>query len=210
MKDNLKSIINNKDLSCSIVKIGLEPEGNLSLLCYKERLKLNTLRSNKRKIEWLSGRIAAKKALHKYNGDSSSEVMNRDSGQPYFPNYPELSLSISHSNEYAVAIVSGSKIGVDIEAVEKRPDSLSRFFYTVREKEKLNSTGVENKYKLMTEFWTRKEAYAKFLGVGATIPFNSINTTEDIALIPEFSTRKIKFISGFIGDYSISVAMEAS
>lgn len=210
IQNNIRSIINNENLSCSIVKIGSEPENKEGLLCYKERLKLNTLRSNKRKVEWISGRIAAKKALEKYNGDINSEVINRESGQPYFPDYPELTLTISHSKDYAVAVVSGCKVGVDIEVVDERPDSLTRFFYTVREKENLKNIKSSEKSRLMTEYWTRKEAYAKFLGVGGTIPFNSINTTEDVVYIPEYSEQTIKFISGFIGEYSISVAMEVS
>lgn len=210
MIDDFKSIFNNKYIGCSIVKIGHEPESKKDLLCYKERLKFQSLKNDKRKVEWISGRIAAKNALHSFNGERNSEVKNRDSGQPYFPDYPELCLSISHSNEFAVAIVSSNRVGIDIELVKVRPDSLARFFYTVKEKDKLKKSSSQDKHRLMTEFWTRKEAYAKYLGVGGVIPFNSIETTEDTVCIPEYSDQNIKFISGFIGDYSMSVAMEAS
>jgi holo-[acyl-carrier protein] synthase len=70
--------------------------------------------SERRKIEFLAGRFAAKEAYSKANGTGIGkelsfldiEIKSDSSGKPYF-NKPDTKahLSISHSREYAVAQV---------------------------------------------------------------------------------------------------------
>lgn len=71
----------------------------------------------RRKIEWLAGRFAAKEAFVKAVGTGISaqfgwkdiEVKNEENGKPYIvvlkPMSGNIHLSISHSDEYAVASV---------------------------------------------------------------------------------------------------------
>ncbi len=71
----------------------------------------------RRKIEWLAGRFAAKEAFVKAVGTGISaqfrwhdvEIRNEASGKPYIavlkPFYGRIHLSISHSMDYAIASV---------------------------------------------------------------------------------------------------------
>ncbi len=81
------------------------------ILTQKEKEKLATLTSDKRRIEFIGGRFAAKEAYMKANqkgiGQISFqdiEILNDESGAPYL-NDPEALISISHENEYAIAFV---------------------------------------------------------------------------------------------------------
>jgi holo-[acyl-carrier protein] synthase len=84
------------------------------ILTEREMAKYITL-SEKRKLEFIAGRFAAKEAFSKANGTGIGselsfqdiEVSNDSKGKPYFskPVRGGLHLSISHSESYAVAQV---------------------------------------------------------------------------------------------------------
>src|SRR4051812_34736927 len=74
-----------------------------------------------RKLEWLTGRIAAKQEIKKYFNAQGKNLnyheieIETKKGQPYFQN---LKVSISHNQNYAAADVSNrGLIGIDIETV---------------------------------------------------------------------------------------------
>ncbi len=164
----------------------------------------------KRKAEWLSGRLAAKKAfanctasLHYPNRISKISVLNNQARAPYFVDHPELHLSISHSYEYAVAVVAPFKIGIDIEKIEPRPDSLAHYFCSQEERVMLAQEPMR-KDELMTFFWSRKEAISKFLGLGGKLNFKQIDTVNDEVEMPQ---KKIRLVSGECDGYWVSIAV---
>jgi len=165
----------------------------------------------KRKVEWLSGRIAAKQAfanytasLHCTNRILNISILNNKARAPYITDHPELYLSISHSFEYAVAVVAPFKIGIDIEKIEPRPDALANYFCSQEERAVLEQEPMR-KDELMTFFWSRKEAVSKFLGLGGKLNFKQISTVNDEV---EVSQEKIRLVSGMSGGYWISIAAE--
>ncbi len=164
----------------------------------------------KRKVEWLSGRIAGKQAfanyissLHCTNRILTISILNNQARSPYIVEHPELYLSISHSNEYAVAVIARFKIGIDIEKIEPRPDSLANYFSSDEEKEVLKNEPLR-KDDLITFFWSRKEAVSKFLGLGGKLNFKQISTVNDEI---EVSQEKIRLVSGMHDGYWISMAI---
>ncbi len=164
----------------------------------------------KRKVEWLSGRIAGKNAftsyissLHCTNRVSNISILNNQARAPYIVNYPELYLSISHSNEYAVAVIAPFKIGIDIEKIESRPDALAHYFCSQEEQALLEKEPMR-KDGLLTFFWSRKEAVSKFLQLGGKLNFKQICTVNDEV---EVSQERIRLMSGMSGGYWISIAI---
>lgn len=86
------------------------------ILTSNERIQFNKIQTNRRKVEFLAGRFAAKEAFAKATGMGIGElsfqhieVRNSTSGAPFIivEGYEtkNVLLSISHSKEYAVAQV---------------------------------------------------------------------------------------------------------
>src|SRR5210317_143529 len=80
---------------------------HLNQLTIKEKHVYDSLKYSKRKYEWLAGRLAAKSAyIHfcrkfKLSNRLNISVLNDENRAPYFLEYPQLGLSITHSNDYA-------------------------------------------------------------------------------------------------------------
>ena len=56
------------------------------------------------KLNYLSGRWAAKEAIFKACGLNDVSILSEDSGRPYIKDHEEINISISHDNEYAIAV----------------------------------------------------------------------------------------------------------
>lgn len=81
----------------------------------KARKYLSTVRSKKRKLEWLSIRVV----LQILTNDNKT-VKHTSQGQPYLSDN-SYQISISHSKDYAVVILhKHKKVGVDIENYSNR------------------------------------------------------------------------------------------
>ena len=100
----------------------------------------------------------------KKNDYNPSLITFTEDGKPV---HPEISFSISHSNGYIAIATSKSEVGIDVEDLflDKRLKMAKRIL-TEEElnifNKKLDQTGY------LTEKWTLKEAYAKYLGTGIT------------------------------------------
>jgi len=178
------------------VKIENLPPANSFLSC-SESAYLQTLRSEKRKGDWLGGRFALKVLLARESGflplcslpcpDSGTskiemseaalsvlkqiEVVKLPSGAPqvFVGSVPDArSVSISHSNGWAVAAVSPAQslLGIDLEKIENRSRVWASEFFV--EEERGPATDEH-----LTKVWTQKEAVVKLLGRGL-----SLNTRE--------------------------------
>ncbi|RPI03471.1 MAG: 4'-phosphopantetheinyl transferase superfamily protein [Calditrichaeota bacterium] len=199
----------------------LAEEGNpfvRKVLSPDEYTAYEMLRFQKRQVEWLSGRIAAKLAVAKQYymlGRKFSwadiSVHNDARHAPFVPAFPEWNLSISHSQEFAVAVLSRRPIGVDLEKIESRPRQLADYFCCGDEKNVLAE--LEQNEVLwnqrMTWFWTRKEAVAKFLKLGGAIGFHQINTIADRPTIGDAFVNPIQLLSEFCGDYAVTIALSS-
>lgn len=140
-----------------------------------------TLKSEKRKQEWFAGRIAARKAIQRHQKTTVKqqiEILRRESGAPFSPQFPSATISISHSGEYAVAIAAAVSVGIDIERIEKRPSSLLRSFFSEKEQSFLTAIRLQKElhYNLL---WTAKEAVSKVIKKGGTLNFKHIEVQEN-------------------------------
>jgi phosphopantetheinyl transferase len=175
---------------------GLDPA---RYLAPQELERYHLFKYEKRRIEWLGGRLTAKKAALDHLDMPVTEGTMRDwsvfadeNGRPFFNSAadPEISLSISHSHGLASAmVVTGPACGLDIQKVSGA---------TVRVKEKFCNEGEE---KILTSFiftdpdqpattltllWSAKEALRKALG-GHPLTGFLVMTLDEIAPITENS-----------------------
>lgn len=81
--------------------------------------------------------------------------------------HPHISFSISHSKDYIALAIRKASVGVDVEEIimdEKL--NLASKILTDEEYDIFDRKLDKNGY--LTEKWTQKEAYGKFLGIGIT------------------------------------------
>ncbi|MBR3604181.1 MAG: 4'-phosphopantetheinyl transferase superfamily protein [Elusimicrobiaceae bacterium] len=159
---------------------------------------MQTLRVEKRKGDWLGGRFALKVLLARQSGflpvcslpDQGGEIKKIEmseaalhilkqidivklpSGAPqvFVGSVPDArSVSISHSNGWAVAAVSDPQtyLGIDLEKIQTRSRVWAEEFFL--EEEKGPATDEH-----LTKVWTQKEAVLKLLGRGLSLNMREI------------------------------------
>lgn len=143
---------------------GFLNKGDLeALLTPAERAMLRAFPSEKRRLDWLSGRIAAKRALGELLGrpELELELANEPSGRPACLAARDLFFSISHCALGGVCAASASgPVGVDWETV--RPLAAGVLELVSDASERAGIVAPEDG----TRLWTRKEAVLKLLGLG--------------------------------------------
>ncbi|MHA2008977.1 MAG: SDR family NAD(P)-dependent oxidoreductase [Promethearchaeota archaeon] len=140
-------------------------------------------RNEKRKLEYFSGIIAAKECYLKNLSDNLTyndiEIRKEEKGKPfYYSNRDKqeipLNLSISHSHEFSVAVISKNQVGIDLELIEPRSPSFFKEVFTETERE-----FISEDEKLGTIYWTAKEAFSKAIGEGFNVNFRDFELKYD-------------------------------
>jgi phosphopantetheine--protein transferase-like protein len=151
---------------------------------------------DKKRYEWLAGRIAAKKAVCAYFADIKPlspviiEIKGAAKEAPMVvidddaidaAKVEQLSLSITHSHGIAAAVVTDRTlvglIGIDIEKIAPRDPHLLEGYFSAAEREYIEGLAKIAKDafdQLVTTFWSIKEAVSKALGMGLKIDFSAI------------------------------------
>jgi phosphopantetheine--protein transferase-like protein len=170
------------------------------LLSQWEYAYANTRKIPKRRIDFLSGRIAGKHAVSEYMnitnktkesspGFNDIEIRKTDTGAPevrIMNRESELLISISHSGRCAVSMVTGAMnyrgIGIDVERIEKRDNSFLDIAFSGDEIAKLQrecknpSKGSEVRIdEEITRYWTMKESIMKSLSIGLNVDLKDID-----------------------------------
>lgn len=99
-------------------------------------------------------------------GVSLPEIAVRENGKPYFPAYPDLHFSISHTKTAVLAALSAYPVGADVELRRTVRPATERL---------LRETPCGDLE--LFELWTLRESYYKLTGRGdlRTIPFSREN-----------------------------------
>jgi 4'-phosphopantetheinyl transferase len=94
---------------------------------------------------------------------------NRD-GKPILDPPADVHFSASHSGTMCVVAVCSEPVGVDIEEIapQRLDDRVAVRVMTPREHEAFTKLPASEKVEAFFRLWTRKESYAKALGVGLT------------------------------------------
>ncbi len=147
---------------------------DLGILSSKELNIFSKSTSSKRRYEFISGRIACKKAFFKLTSQNedcfekfpSVSVLNEESDTPFIEG-SDLFVSISHSHGVAIASVSKKTVGVDIEKIDpKRICALKR----------MSAESHSEDVCDLTVLWTLKESLGKALQTGIIKNFSHYDT----------------------------------
>ncbi len=173
-------------------KLDKDPNGTLEhFLSPSERARFKELKTRKRQLEWLSGRIAAKRLIREvhFSGEGAVvsypaiEVESNSLGAPVITivgeSQAEPRVSISHSDGVAAAMLAREPAlapGIDVEAIERRADAFVRDYFTENERVCIGASGA-HRDRVVTAIWAVKEAMMKALGIGARVDFRQIEVT---------------------------------
>ncbi|WNG44597.1 4'-phosphopantetheinyl transferase superfamily protein [Archangium minus] len=156
--------------------VGQEEDSALSPL---EREGLARCRTDKRRREFVAGRLAAHRALALLEPGLRAEVTVRedgwpDSGRPLFSPEQGLALSISHSAGLAVAgVARGGPLGVDLEGRVEASEAFLEEAFAPDEREGYFAV-CEGGMDPTTAAWAMKEAVLKVWGVGLRAPLQKV------------------------------------
>ncbi len=95
------------------------------------------------------------------------EIRRTERGKPYFPDQPRICFSWSHSGRYVLCALSRQPVGVDLEVIRPRRESLPRYAFTDAELSEYYSMG--GGWPAFYALWTRKEAWCKYTGDGLMV-----------------------------------------
>lgn len=135
------------------------------------------------------------KETHLKNSDLL--FLKNEFGKPYLSNFTNIKYNISHTKDALLIGISDKEIGVDIEKKRNINIRIAKRFFTENEYKYILEKNSSNRF---LEVWTRKEAYAKFVGKGLSIGLNSFDTIKRSYL------NKIHTI--YLSDYIISICAE--
>ncbi|MEJ2248293.1 MAG: 4'-phosphopantetheinyl transferase superfamily protein, partial [Candidatus Lokiarchaeota archaeon] len=202
-------------------------------LTLNEIKKFDRITNIKRKLHFLTGHLALKELIQQVDPNlkpyNQIEINYTIKGKPYIPPFEvkdpskekKFYPSITHSGDYAIAVLDQSQIGIDLEKVEEHLDTFYSEVFTDQEQSKIGKDKV-----LATKFWTVKEAFLKAIGEGLnlnikdlSVDFISNNESEhDVNLPSIFSiktennntqidilAKKSKITSYYIKDYVLSI-----
>ncbi|GMQ81339.1 MAG: hypothetical protein BMS9Abin05_0770 [Rhodothermia bacterium] len=183
-----------------------------SYLSTEEVERRGLMKAESRKRSFLMGRAALRSLLGELTGATPAEIELTvlNDGRVVAPKTP-YHVSIAHSGDRAVAIASERRVGVDIEQIVEKPESLLRFVLHEDELEHVNALPVPNDHRLFL-CWTMKEAVLKAIGTGL------LRSPKTVRLHVSYEEGKanVKEVEGFSwevlfeqqDDYMLAVAVE--
>ncbi len=123
-------------------------------LTQTELQELGYITNDKRKREYLSVRLL----LREMNKERS-EIYYNLSGKPYLPG-SGCHLSIAHSQDLAVIVLSGENAGIDVEALTRNTDKIAGRFLSEAELADIARTSDPQLQRII--YWCAKEAAYKY------------------------------------------------
>lgn len=141
------------------------------LLAPDEKIRANRFHFLKDRIRYTAARGILRKILGAYLHLAPQKIIftYNEHGKPTCLNHETLQFNLSHSKKNAVyAFAQNLRLGIDIEFVDQdtKVDSLAHRFFSSVEANQLQQMEGQKKIRAFFNGWTRKEAFAKALGLG--------------------------------------------
>jgi phosphopantetheine--protein transferase-like protein len=167
----------------------------------------NLERFPQRQRQWLYGRVAAKDAVRLWAAErqqgemlhpAAFEISSDERGRPFVKSSALLAspplLSISHSENRAIAVAHERVVGIDLERIATRETNVVEAFASAKEREMICKFPSQERDAWITRFWCAKEAAGKFLGVGLEgkpLALQATEMTEDGKIVIANEAEKV-------------------
>ena len=139
-----------------------------------------TFRSVSRQDSFALGRYASRGLLAESLGCSPDQVPLEvlPDGSLEVPGSP-WQLSISHSGPYAAAAIATSEVGLDLERIRYRPESLFRFIFHADELMVREQVDLPTEHQIAL-FWSLKESVLKAKRTGLRLSPRTLRLSVDL------------------------------
>ena len=188
-------ILTLSDIQNRVFSPGMQPDGpsmknrafdhslfRKAFLSDNELIRVNRFKALKKQMEWICGRFAlkllAKDILDPAMPLDQIRIDYREKGAPYLTQFPEISISLSHSGDYTAAAItrdSETALGIDIEKIGNMPNQ--GFMKTAFTAEEIRHMPANA--RSVFRHWTLKEAYLKYLGLGFNESLHHVAVIKD-------------------------------
>ena len=148
-----------------------------------DRIKIDKLINNNDKKLTILSRMLLDRLLNKYYYISYFDINIKYNkyNKPYTDN---ICFNISHSNDYACAVVSDKNVGIDIEFIREVDINTIKYYCNTKEIDFILNS--KNKYKSLFQIYCLKEACVKMLGTGIrdlkNVNYNNYNYKLDYSI----------------------------
>lgn len=173
-------------------RVSLDPSqrdmsGLVDLLSGDEHLRADRFKRTLDRDAFVTCRGALRLILGRYTGENPRMIRFEygPCGKPQImgKNADSFQFSISHSHTIGIiAMTQGRRVGVDVERIRAVPDvvELAEHCFSQRETAQLKKLPEHLRLEGFYYCWTRKEAFAKALGRGLSLPLDQFV----VSLIP--------------------------
>ncbi len=188
-------ILTLSDIQNRVFSPGMHPDGpsmknrtfapsmfRKAFLSDEEMVRVNRFKALKKQMEWVCGRFAlkllARDILEPAMPLDQIRIDYREKGAPYLTQFPEISISLSHSGDYTAAAIcldTQIALGIDIEKIGNMPDQ--GFMETAFTAEEIRSMPANA--GSVFRHWTLKEAFLKYLGLGFNESLHHVAVIKD-------------------------------
>lgn len=182
-------------MAVSIPEVWSDRVRLLEPFSFAERSTFEGFKVDKRKQDWLAGRVAAKLAVERATGLPRSRIEIRvdtagaTRGRPHAAIRDKETilgvLSIAHAGFIAAATFNSLPVGLDLELVLPRDESFEHLAFCAEERSAWSHLTGDARDYAVTRAWCMKEAISKWRGSGLTVPFDELILREDPTVIVE-------------------------
>lgn len=133
-------------------------------------------------------------------------------GKPTIINNKNFFFNLSHSGDWVVLAYGTAEVGVDIEKIQMGRERISDEIFREEEREYIYSSVGMERIRRVTQIWTLRESYIKYLGTGFSTEMNtfSIDAVNNCVMNDIGELKKNIFIKSIIfePDYFLSICSE--
>jgi 4'-phosphopantetheinyl transferase len=146
------------------------------LLADDERLRALAYRREEDRQVFVTGRALLRSLLARYAGRGAKDLgfCRNEHGKPALL-ASGIHFNVAHAGDWLVYAFSRNSVGIDIEAIDDRPETeqIAEELFSRSEREQLRNLPANERQAAFFQGWVRKEAYVKALGLGLAVPLDA-------------------------------------